>query len=136
MKIYGIDHVAIAVRDLEAASSFFTKLLGTSFGEIMEFDEIAMKSVISPEGIELVTPTTSESQVAKFLEKRGEGLFALSFRVKDADKSAAEAETMGVRITGRIERDKITRFKKLKETFTHPKDGHGVQFLFTEYEEA
>lgn len=124
-----IDHVVIAVKDAEKAMKFFSELLGIEFDEIGEEKNWKFKSFMSPEGLELLTPTSEDSETAKFIEKRGEGLFALSFKVNDAEKVAKRAEEMGIRVIGKIERGGF------KEIFLHPKDCFGVQILLTEYKD-
>ncbi|HDD36537.1 MAG TPA: methylmalonyl-CoA epimerase [Archaeoglobus veneficus] len=124
-----IDHVVLAVKDADKAMKFFNELLGIEFDEIGEERNWKFKSFMSPEGLELLMPTSEDSETAKFIRKRGEGLFALSFKVKDAEKVAKKAEEMGIRIIGKIEREGF------KEIFLHPKDCFGVQILLTEYKE-
>lgn len=122
-----IDHVVLGVRDAEKAMKFFKELLGLEFDEIGESKELKFKSYMSPEGLELLIPTSPESGVENFLQKRGEGVFALSFKVTDAEAVAKKAQEMGIRIIGKIERENF------KEIFLHPKDCFGVQILLTEY---
>ena len=124
-----IDHVVLAVKDADKAMKFFSELLGIEFDEIGEERTWKFKSFMSPEGLELLVPTSEDSETAKFIQKRGEGLFALSFKVRDAEKVAKKAEKMGVRVIGKIERENF------KEIFLHPKDCFGVQILLTEYKE-
>ncbi|AGK60369.1 Lactoylglutathione lyase-related lyase [Archaeoglobus sulfaticallidus PM70-1] len=124
-----IDHVVVAVKDAEKAMRFFSELLGIEFDEIGEERNWKFKSYMSPEGLELLVPTSEDSETAKFIEKRGEGLFALSFKVSDAEKIAKKAEEMGIRIIGKIEREGF------KEIFLHPKDCFGIQILLTEYKD-
>ncbi|RLI76993.1 methylmalonyl-CoA epimerase [Archaeoglobales archaeon] len=124
-----IDHVVVAVKDAEKAMKFFSELLGIEFDEIGEEKDWKFKSFMSSEGLELLTPTSEDSETAKFIQKRGEGLFALSFKVTDAEKIAKKAEKMGIRVIGKIEREGF------KEIFLHPKDCFGVQILLTEYKE-
>ncbi|RLI74783.1 methylmalonyl-CoA epimerase [Archaeoglobales archaeon] len=124
-----IDHVVVAVKDAEKAMKFFSELLGIEFDEIGEEKNWKFKSFMSPEGLELLTPTSEDSETAKFIEKRGEGLFVLSFKVSDAEKVAKKAKEMGIRVIGKIERNGF------KEIFLHPKDCFGVQILLTEYKD-
>lgn len=129
MGVKGIDHVVIAVKDLEKAKKFFSELLGIEFDELGENKQWKFRSVISPEGFELLTPTTPDSETAKYIEKRGEGYFAVAFKVKNAEEIAEKAKKMGVRVIGKIERGGF------KEIFLHPKDCFGVQVLLTEYKD-
>ena len=121
MKIEGIDHVVIAVKDLEQARKFFSELLGTSFEDIGITEEMGLHSIMSPEGVELVAPTSSDSGLTKYIEASGEGLMALSFRVKDVEKATIEAKEKGLRVINSIERDKLASFEGLKETIFTPR---------------
>ncbi|RJX15835.1 hypothetical protein CW703_04190 [Candidatus Bathyarchaeota archaeon] len=86
MGVKGIDHVVIAVKDLGKAEKFFSKLLGIEFDELGENKQWKFKSVISPEGFELLTPTTPDSETAKYIKKRGEGYFAVALTMKKKEK--------------------------------------------------
>lgn len=138
MKIQDIDHVVIAVKDIDKAVKFFSELLETNFEEINgTLKEMGVRSKISPEGIELISPTTTQNEVAKFLERKGEGLYALSLRVKDAMQAATDAREKGIRVIGATKQEQLgTRYLNFKEILLHPKDAHGVLLLLTQYETA
>ena len=137
MKIQGIDHIVIAVRDLDKAVKFFSELLETDFEELNgTLKEMGVRSMISPEGIELISPTT-QNEVAKFLEQKGEGLYALSLRVKDAMQAAADARKKGIRVIHETSQEQLgTRYSDFREILLHPKDAYGVLLLLTEYKTA
>jgi methylmalonyl-CoA epimerase len=137
VKIQGIDHVVIAVRDLDKAVEFFSALLETEFEELNgTLKKIGVRSMISPEGIELISPTM-QNEVAKFLEQRDEGLYALSLRVKDATQAAADARKKGIRVIHEAKQEHLgSRFSDFREILLHPKDVHGVLVLLTEYRTA
>lgn len=121
-----IEHIGIAVRDLEAANKTYEALLGAekykteaveSEGVITSFFKIGESK------IELLAGTNAESPVSKFLEKRGEGIHHIAFHVDN--------------IKAEIERLKGEGFRLLNETpkpgadnklvaFMHPKDANGV----------
>jgi methylmalonyl-CoA/ethylmalonyl-CoA epimerase len=144
-KIIGnIDHIAIAVRSIEGAQEFFSDLLDTEFTELAPSgpgnDEdtlreaqkmIGFRSVISPEGIELMESTRPDSDLQKFLDKRGEGVYAVAFTVEDAGKARAKAEKKGIRIAGEISSE-LKGVGPMREIWLHPKDCHGVYIMFTE----
>ena len=75
--------------------------------------------------IELIQPFNAESVVGRFLEKKGEGIHHLSFKVKDVDQSLVEIESKGVQLI-----DKKSRPVRENErvAFLHPKSTHGVLF--------
>ena len=137
MKIQGIDHIVIAVRDLDKAVKFFSELLETDFEELNgTLKKIGIRSMISPEGIELISPTT-QNEVAKFLEQKEEGLYALSLRVKDAMQAADDARKKGIRVIHEAKQEQLgTRYSDFREILLHPKDAYGVLLLLTEYKTA
>ena len=94
MLLTEIDHVAIAVRDLEAAIDFYAKAFGATVDhrEVVESDgvEEAMLKV-ADSYVQLLTPTREDSPVAKSIDKRGEGIHHVGYRVTDC---AAALEAM------------------------------------------
>ena len=94
-------------------------------------EEIEIKSriaTIGPVGIELIQPTSPNSVVAKFIDRRGEGVHAISLKVPDIDEAVAEAEAKGIRCAARVE------LPMIREAELHPKDTHGVQIELCQYE--
>jgi len=67
MKTEGIDHDVIAMKDLEQAHKVFSELVDTSFEDLGAIEEMGLHSSMSPEGLELVTPTSIESGLAKYM---------------------------------------------------------------------
>ena len=115
-----IDHVAISVKDLDQAIKFFGDLLATEFSEPREITELNMKSSLDPLGIELVAASTPDGVMAKTIERRGEGLSMLSFKVTDLEEAIAEMQSRGVRLVQRI------KGPKRQAALFHPKDLNGV----------
>ncbi|MFC1847998.1 VOC family protein [Chloroflexota bacterium] len=131
MKIEHIDHIHIAVRDLDAAVSFFEDILGIKFGKEYISEELQVKCRIAPAGhvaLELLQGTSEDSYYTKFVESRGEGVQAISFKVPDIDEAVEELEAKGVRVTERIE------LPLLREAECHHKDAHGVQIELCQYD--
>ena len=126
-----IDHIVIAVRSIEKAKPFFSELLDTEFIEVAVNEQVGYRSVMSPGGVELLEPIRPDGDVAKYLDKKGEGLYALAFTVPDAGKAKAKAEKMGVRVVGEVVRDSGP-LKGLREIWLHPKDNFGVYVMFTQ----
>src|SRR5436190_15701370 len=86
MLLTEIDHVAIAVRDLEAAIDYYARAFGATVEhrETVEADGVEEALLkVAESYIQLVTPTRPESPVAKSIEKRGEGLHHVGYRVDD-----------------------------------------------------
>ena len=126
MMLTEIDHVAIAVRDLAAAIEYYQRAFGATIDhrEIVESDgveEVLMK--VADSYIQLLTPTRPDSPVAKALEKRGEGLHHVGYRV--ADCAAALASMMAA---GATPIDKAPRPGSRGTTvaFIHPKGSFGT----------
>ena len=81
-----IDHVAIAVTDLEAAIAWYESTFGATVvhREVVESDGVAEALIqVADSYVQLLTPTREDSPVAKFLAKRGEGLHHVGYRVRD-----------------------------------------------------
>ena len=121
-----IEHIGIAVKDLNASNDLFEKLFGAP---AYKSEEVASEGVMTsffkngPNKIELLAATNAESPIAKFLEKKGEGIHHIAFDVDD--------------IVAEIERLKGEGFVVLNETpkkgadnkivaFLHPKSTNGV----------
>lgn len=126
----GLDHVAIAVKALEPAIDLYRDLLGLRLEAIEEVPEQAVTTAIfagsSETGmgrIELICPTTSDSGVARFLDKRGEGIHHLCFEVEDLEAALAELAARGVPLIDRAPRPGAGG---AKVAFVHPKGAHGV----------
>ncbi len=121
-----IDHVAIAVRDLDTAIAWYRDALGAEVEhrERVESDgvEEAMLAV-ADSYVQLITPTRDDSPVAKFLEKRGEGLHHIGYRVQDC---GAALERMVQ--AGAIPIDEAPRPGSRDTTiaFIHPKGSFGT----------
>ena len=129
MRVERIDHIHIAVRNLDQAIKFFSDALGTTFSDIIVDKTFALRSVLDPLGIELLESTSPEGVIAKFLEKRGEGLHAISLKVPDIEDAIAELKARGLRMVGRNDTG------KLKEAQFHPKDAFGVLIELCEYQD-
>jgi methylmalonyl-CoA/ethylmalonyl-CoA epimerase len=96
-----IDHVAIAVRDLEAAIAWYADVLGASVvhRERVESDGVEEALVAVAESyVQLLTPTRDDSPVARFLERHGEGLHHVAYRVDSCKEALAAAKASGARV--------------------------------------
>ena len=121
-----IDHVAIAVHDLEAAISYYQRAFGATVDhrEVVESDgveEVLLK--VAESYIQLLTPTRPDSPVAKSLEKRGEGLHHIGYRVANCADALAQMIAAGA-----IPLDKAPRPGSRGTTvaFIHPKGSFGT----------
>ncbi len=127
MKIQRIDHIEIAVRDLDKATAFFAELLGTQFSPEVVVEQHGLKSAFSPLGLEVFAPTTEDSWVQRLIAKRGEGLFAISFKVDDLEDGIRYFEKCGLQVVARLTTGQLT------EAEFHPKDSFGVLIELCEY---
>ncbi len=123
-----IDHVAIIVRNIEQALVFYRDTLGIVPSVIKEVPTEQVRIAFLPMGgpggseIELIEPTNPDSSLAKFLEKRGEGLHHICLEVDDIDASLAEMQEKGAPVL-----DKQPRIAaEGRAIFLHPKGTSGV----------
>jgi len=120
-----VDHIGIVVRSIEEALKVYRYALGLPLARVQEVPEQAVKIAFLPVGdgeIELVEPTTADSGVARFLEKRGEGLHHICFEVEDIEAALRDLAAKGLRLI-----DKEPRQETLgRVAFLHPKSAHGV----------
>jgi 4-hydroxyphenylpyruvate dioxygenase-like putative hemolysin len=131
----GINRVVIVVKDIEKASKLYSGLLGVKFHDAGVVDRFGVRAMLSWEaGIELVSPTTSKGDVASFMKKNGEGIYAVVFNVDDADQAAERARALGVRIKDTIEMSQSPAFNKFKELLLDQEDTHGAFILLGQIE--
>jgi len=126
MKTLKIDHMGIAVKDLEEAKKVYTDLLGLEVHGEEVVEEQKVKVVFIPVGdseVELLESTDPEGPIAKFIEKNGEGIQHIAFRVDDIEKALEELKQKGVRLI-----DEKPRYGAggAKIAFIHPKATKGV----------
>src|SRR5947209_2564236 len=133
-----IDHVAIIVRDIEQALHFYRDILGITPREIKDVPteqvRIAFLPLGGPSGseIELISPTTPDSSLTKFLEKRGEGLHHICLEVEDIDAALQEMRAKGVPVL-----DKQPRIAaEGRAIFLHPKGTNGVLLELVERDQS
>jgi len=126
MLLTEIDHVAIAVRDLEAAIDYYKRAFGATVAhrEIVESDGVEEALLkVAESYIQLLTPTRDDSPVAKAIEKRGEGLHHIGYRVADCGEALASMIAAGATPI-----DKAPRPGSRGTTvaFVHPKGSFGT----------
>lgn len=121
-----INHIGIAVRNLEASLPFYRDILGMNFEGTEEVAEQKVRVAFLQVGesrIELLEPTAPDSPVARFLEKNGEGIHHLAYEVEDIDVALADLKQKGVRLI-----DELPRLGAhgAKIAFVHPRASGGV----------
>ena len=121
-----LEHIGIAVKDLDAANRLFAQLLGTSHYKIEEVASEGVRTSFFNVGgvkVELLEATHSESPVARFIEKKGEGIHHLAFEVDDIEKTLKQKVQEG--FTAINATPKPGADNKLV-AFLHPKSTGGV----------
>ena len=131
-----IDHIGIAVNDLEEAMSIYRDILGLIFKGTEEIEEqktILATFLVGEVKIELIQPTHPDSPIRKFLEKRGEGMHHIAFRVENIDESLKELSGKGVNL---IDEKARIGADGAKIAFIHPRDMKGVLIELVERAEG
>jgi methylmalonyl-CoA/ethylmalonyl-CoA epimerase len=126
VKAKGLDHVAIVVRDLDAAIRLYRDTLGLDLTHVEEVPEQQVTTAIFGHGmgrVELICPTTRDSGVARFLEKRGEGLHHICVEVEDIEAAMAALRAAGAPL---IDQSPKPGAGGARVAFVHPKGTHGV----------
>lgn len=121
-----IEHIGIAVNDLETANKVFEKLFGAPAYKTEEVGSEGVKTSFfmnGPNKIELLEATTSDSPIAKFLEKKGEGIHHIAFDVEDIVAEIARLQQEGFVVLNTV--PKKGADNKLV-AFLHPKSTNGV----------
>jgi methylmalonyl-CoA/ethylmalonyl-CoA epimerase len=126
MLLTEIDHVAIAVRDLESAIDYYKRAFGAEVDhrEIVESDGVEEALLrVADSYIQLLTPTRDDSPVAKAIEKRGEGLHHVAYRVDDIDRTLDQLRDAGVAL---IDSEARIGIRGSRVAFVHPKSTGSV----------
>lgn len=126
MALTELDHVAIAVRDLEAAVRWYGEALGAAVvhREVVEGDGVEEALVaVADSYVQLLTPTRPDSPVARFLDRRGEGLHHVGYRVDDCGEALAAAVAAGARP---IDESPRPGSRGTTVAFLHPQTGFGT----------
>jgi methylmalonyl-CoA/ethylmalonyl-CoA epimerase len=126
MKPSHIEHIGIAVSNLEEATRYYEDVLGLECYAIEEVADQKVRTAFFRVGetkIELLESTDPEGPVGKFIEKRGQGIHHIAFAMEDASKALEEAGEKGVRLIDRTSRKGA---EGLDIGFLHPKSTFGV----------
>jgi len=149
MKIEGLDHVAIGVKDMDKAVEWFTRVLGTEFYDIagssdLSSEELGARYMLSLDhGVELISPVLPVKEtaaphikrLAKLLEDRDSVLMRISFKVEGLSEAALEER--GIHIQGKIEAEEIKPLplRNIKEYLAKEEDTLGIQMMFVEFDQ-
>ena len=120
-----ISHIGIAVKNLDTAIEFYKKLgLQVEGIEVVESQKVKVAFIpIGEIRIELLEPTSQESPVAKFIEKKGEGIHHLAFETDKLVEMLQKSESEGIRL---IDKKPRKGAHNAEIAFLHPKSSHGV----------
>jgi len=120
-----IDHIAIAVNDVEASARVYKEALGVDH---VEFETVESEGVrvaimkLENGRIELMEPTRDDSPIRKFLEKKGQGLHHMALQTDDIEGEVSRMEGCGIRFLGKVRPGS----EGTKVTFIHPRSLEGV----------
>ncbi len=121
-----IDHVAIAVRDLDAAVDWYERALGATLAHRERVDSDGVEEAllaVAESYVQLLTPTRSDSPVARFLERKGEGLHHVGYRVSDCAAAIAQLSAAGAEMIDRVPRPGS---RGTTVAFVHPRSAFGT----------
>lgn len=137
MKVNKIDHICIAVRNLEEARKVWEPMLGKTGPDDAYVDEPEKINVarywVGEVGFELMESTTPDGDVAKFIEKRGEGVMLISFNVDNTREAIQELEAQGYPFIPDASGEKARPFRDCEFAFVHPKKLNGVLTELIDY---
>ena len=126
MNLSHIEHLGIAVKSIEEALPYYENVLGLKCYSIEEVPDQKVRTAFMMVGqtkLELLEPTSDESPIAKFIEKRGEGIHHIAFCVEDANEALANAASKGIKL---IDEKARKGAEGLNIGFLHPKSTMGV----------
>lgn len=126
MDITHIEHIGIAVKNLEESIKYYEEVLGMKCYAIEEVKDQKVKTAFFKVGqtkIELLESTDPEGPIGRFIEKKGEGIHHLAFAVKNLAGALKEAEEKGVQLIDKTPRKGA---EGLNIGFLHPKSTKGV----------
>jgi len=134
MKVIKLDHIGIAVKNMEDALAFYRDTLGISSVGTEVIEDQKVKVAFMPLGdteLELLESTSPDGPVAKFIEKRGEGIQHIALRVENIEEALKELKEKGVQLI-----DQQSRYGAgdAKIAFLHPKATGGILLEISERE--
>jgi methylmalonyl-CoA/ethylmalonyl-CoA epimerase len=133
MKKPTLDHIGIAVKSLEAAKIYQDMGLDVQHVEVVETQRVKTAFLsVGDSNLELLEPTSPDSPIAKFIEKRGEGIHHLCFRVDDIEEHLARLKAAGYRL---INEAPVPGAHGCRVAFLHPAAGNGVLIELSEKHE-
>ena len=135
MEITHIEHIGIAVKSIEEQLPYYENILGLKCYNIETVEDQKVKTAFFMVGqtkIELLEPTSEDSTVAKFIEKKGEGVHHIAYATKNINDALKEVESKGVKL---IDKEGRAGAEGLTIGFLHPKSTGGVLSEFCDHPE-
>lgn len=132
MNITHIEHIGIAVKDLDTAITYYENVLGLKCYAIEEVADQKVKTAFFKVGqtkIELLESTDPEGPIGKFIEKRGEGVHHIAFHVPELEDALQEVDENGIQL---IDKQPRKGAEGMNTAFLHPKSTFGVLTEFCE----
>ena len=132
MKVKKIDHIGIAVKNLDETMKFYADALGlkTIATEVVEDQKVRIAFIpVGDSEVELIESTSPDGPVAKFIEQRGEGLQHIAFRVENIEEALQELKNKGIRL---IDEKPRKGAGGAMIAFVHPKATNGVLVEITQ----
>ena len=126
MSVNGLDHIGIAVKDLDAAIDLYRDIFGFKFEGTHVLKERGVKVAflsVGRERVELLEPLSDESTIGKFLSSHGEGIHHMALKVDDIEKILAQLKQKGLTL---IDEKPKAGAEGKKIAFIHPKSTRGV----------
>jgi methylmalonyl-CoA/ethylmalonyl-CoA epimerase len=126
VKAKGLDHVAIAVKDLDRAIATYRDAFGLELAHVEEVPEQQVRAAIFGHGmgrIELICPSSPDTGVARYIEQRGEGLHHICIEVDDIEAAMAALRERGAPL---VDETPKPGAGGARVAFIHPKGTHGV----------
>ncbi|MGD0710288.1 MAG: methylmalonyl-CoA epimerase [Bacteroidales bacterium] len=126
MNISHIEHIGIAVKNIEESIKYYENILGFKCYAVEEVKDQKVKTaffIVGQTKIELLESTDPEGPIGKFIEKKGEGIHHLAFAVKRIEEALSEMESKGIQLIDKLPRKGA---EGLDIAFLHPKSTGGV----------
>jgi methylmalonyl-CoA/ethylmalonyl-CoA epimerase len=137
MKVNKVDHICIAVKNLDEARKMWEPLLGKDKPDDAYVDEREKIRVVryrvGEVGFELMESTTPDGEVAKFIEKRGEGIMLLSLNVDNTREAVKDLQAKGYSFIPGPDRQVARPFRDCEFAFVHPEKMNGVLTEIIDY---
>ncbi len=126
-----VSHIGIAVKDLDKAIEFYKKIgLNVESTEVVESQKVKVAFIpVGDVRIELLAATSDDSPIAKYIEKKGEGIQHLALEVDNVEESIKEAISKDIRMIDKVPREGA---HNAKIAFAHPKSTNGLLLEYCE----